>query len=153
MEPYILDNSGIYSLSGFSYQIRVFVYYMLKLKEGMQIEFETIDDINMKKIKPQQLDDFDEKFLNKIVGSSTNETMQVKRTTITQSTAVQVLLNWILLESSEYKVSKYTLFTDAEYNNTDILFSNSAETLLNQLETRIRVIRPLLQRLKKYTKK
>lgn len=62
MEPYILDNSGIYSLSGFSYQIRVFVYYMLKLKEGMQIEFETIDDINMKKIKPQQLDDFDENF-------------------------------------------------------------------------------------------
>ncbi len=129
MEPYILDNSGIYSLSGFSYQIRVFVNYMLKLKEGMQIEFETIDDVNMKKIKPQQLDDFDEKFMNKIVGSSTNEAMQVKRTTITQSTAVQVLLNWILLESSEYKVSKYTLFTDAEYNNTDILFSNSAEAL------------------------
>ncbi|TDL70017.1 hypothetical protein E2R58_12905 [Paenibacillus amylolyticus] len=134
MEPYIIDNSGIYSLSGFSYQIRVFVYYLSELEEGMQIEFETIDDVNMKKMKAQQLDEFEEEFKNKIVGSTTNITMQVKRTTITQNSAMKVLLNWILLESSEHEVSKYTLFTDSVYNNKDILFNDSAETIFESIK-------------------
>lgn len=42
---YIPDESGINSLGGFAYQIKVFVSYMLSMDEGMQAEFETVDDI------------------------------------------------------------------------------------------------------------
>ena len=38
---YIPDESGINSLGGFAYQIKVFVSYMLSMDEGMQAEFET----------------------------------------------------------------------------------------------------------------
>lgn len=126
MTAYTQDSSGIFSLSGFSFQIRVFVFYMLALKEGMQIEFETIDDVNMKKIKPDEIDNYDEDFINRIVSNSSNTAVQVKRTSITESSSTKILLNWIILESSEHKVSKYVLFTDDEYGNTDILFSKSA---------------------------
>jgi hypothetical protein len=39
------DQSGINSLAGFAYQIKVFAYYSFDLKEDTQIEFETIEDI------------------------------------------------------------------------------------------------------------
>ncbi|MEM5643090.1 hypothetical protein AAHB52_20905 [Bacillus toyonensis] len=40
------DESGIKSLSGFAYQIRVFVYYMSKMiGSNQQIEFETLEDV------------------------------------------------------------------------------------------------------------
>ncbi|MBX4147274.1 hypothetical protein [Paenibacillus lautus] len=127
MSLYTPDSSGIFSLSGFSYQIRVFVLYMLKLKEGMQIEFETIEDVNMRKIKKHnELDDFEENFINRVVSNDTNIAIQVKRTNISDSSALHILLNWVLLESSEYKITKYVLFTDDEYGNIDILFSKSA---------------------------
>ena len=50
------DSSGINSLSGFSFQIKVFVYYMLMLEEGMQIEFETLEDVNIKNIENGKID-------------------------------------------------------------------------------------------------
>ena len=46
---YIPDESGINSLGGFAYQIKVFVSYMLSMDEGMQAEFETVDDIAISK--------------------------------------------------------------------------------------------------------
>ncbi|MGG4144985.1 hypothetical protein ABEW34_17855 [Paenibacillus algorifonticola] len=152
MEPYILDNGGIFSLSGFSYQIRVFVYYMLKMKEGMQIEFETIEDVNMKKIKPYQIDEYDEKIINKIVSSATNEAIQVKRTKITESTTMQILMNWFLLETSEQNVSKYTLFTDSEYGNLDILFSKSAETIFEVVKNSKKTSKATITKVKKKIK-
>ena len=54
--PYKQDKSGINSLSGFAYQIKVFAYYAFSLKAGMAIEFETIDDVNLTKITPEKLD-------------------------------------------------------------------------------------------------
>lgn len=107
---------------------------MLSLKEGMQIEFETIDDVNIKKIKVDQIDRYEEAFLNKIRSNDSNTVVQVKRTSITESTAEKVLLNWILLESSENVISKYVLFTDNEYENTDILFSKSAVELFGAVK-------------------
>lgn len=47
---YIPDESGINSLGGFAYQIKVFVSYMLSMDEGMQAEFETVDDIAISKM-------------------------------------------------------------------------------------------------------
>ena len=48
MGSYIPDQSGINSLGGFAYQIRLFVYYMLSMEENMSIGFEVIDDISIK---------------------------------------------------------------------------------------------------------
>ncbi|WP_199478534.1 hypothetical protein [Peribacillus saganii] len=126
MGTYIQDSSGIHSLNGFSYQIKVFVYYMLTLKEGMQIEFETIDDVNIKKINANEIDNYEDNFVNKIVVENVNTAIQVKRTSITEEVASKVLLNWILLESSNNIVSKYILFTDADYGNEDLMFSKTA---------------------------
>lgn len=49
LETYVPDKSGINSLGGFAYQIKVFVLYMLSIDENMQAEFETIDDVAVKK--------------------------------------------------------------------------------------------------------
>ncbi|MGG3926525.1 hypothetical protein ABET51_11060 [Metabacillus fastidiosus] len=133
METYIQDSSGINSLSGFSYQIKVFVYYMLTLSEGMQIEFETIEDVNIKKIKASEIDSYDDNFINKIVFNSSNIAIQVKRTSISEDTAFKVLLNWLLLESSNNIVTKYILFTDEEYKNRDIMFSKTAIEQFNKI--------------------
>jgi len=37
-----INDSGIQSLSGFAYQIRVFIYYMAQMENGASIEFETM---------------------------------------------------------------------------------------------------------------
>ena len=99
------DSSGINSLGGFSYQIRVFVYYMSLLKkEGMQIEFETIDDVNIREINADNIDENNENFINNVQGLNSNIAIQVKRTKVTPDVAKKVLLNWILLEISDNKV-------------------------------------------------
>lgn len=134
MDTYVPDSSGINSLGGFSYQIRVFVYYMLTLEENMQIEFETIDDVNIKKIISKDIDANDENFISKIKGSASNMAIQVKRTSIPEGVAQKVLLNWMLLEASENVVTKYVLFTDQQYNNKDILFNKSAAELFKCVE-------------------
>ncbi|MFD3274457.1 hypothetical protein ACE3MS_30650 [Paenibacillus dendritiformis] len=149
MTTYQPDNSGINSLSGFSFQIRVFVYYMLQLNEGMQIEFETIDDVNIRKIQANQFDKYDGSFFNKITGNNSNTVVQVKRTSITESTTEQVLFNWVLLESSDNEVSTYVLFTDDAYKNVDIMFNRSAEDLFELVQKSNKKASATISRVKK----
>ena len=87
---YIPDTSGINSLGGFSYQIIVFVSYMLSMDEHMQAEFETVDDVSVKKITPNEIDENEDKFRNLIISSMGTKAIQVKRTTITAKIAKQV---------------------------------------------------------------
>ena len=42
-----LNNSGIYSLAGFIYQIKAFIYYLADLNENNQIGFEAYDDVSL----------------------------------------------------------------------------------------------------------
>ncbi|WP_134911144.1 hypothetical protein [Paenibacillus sp. IHB B 3084] len=150
MDTYLPDSSGIYSLSGFSFQIRVFVCYMLTLEAGNQIEFETIDDVNVKKIKADEIDDYDENFHNKILGINSNRAIQVKRTNITESSAQKILLNWILLESSDNEISEYVLFTDNEYGNKDILFDRSAKEHFELIKESKKNSKAIITKVKKY---
>lgn len=133
METYVPDKSGINSLGGFAYQIKVFVLYMLSIDENMQAEFETIDDVAVKKITPDTIDDNEDKFRNLIISPGEIKAIQVKRTAITKKIAKQVLLNWILLESSDKNVIEYILFTDSSYENSDTVFSDSAEELYSEI--------------------
>ena len=130
---YIPDESGINSLGGFAYQIKVFVSYMLSMEEGMQAEFETADDIAISKMTPDIIDDNEDKFRNLIVSPNGIKAIQVKRTSITEKVAKQVLLNWMLLEKSGKTITNYILFTDKSYKNSDIVFDVSAEVLYEEI--------------------
>lgn len=130
---YEQDFSGINSLSGFSFQIKVFAYYMLDLKESMQIEFETIEDVNVKKIKADNIDENSENFRSTLLFEDANQAIQVKRTTITNDVAMKILLNWILLESSNNNVTKYVLLTESVYNNKDNIFDNTVEEVFQTI--------------------
>lgn len=41
----LLNDSGLSSLSGFSYQIKVFILRLTQLQQGQRVEFETLDDV------------------------------------------------------------------------------------------------------------
>lgn len=129
-----MDKSGIHTLGGFSYQIRVFAFYLSKLAPDMQLEFETYDDLATSKINSDSIDKNEDLFKNIIISKNSIEAIQVKRTNLSNSTALKVLMNWILLESSDNNVSKYTLFTKDEYNNTNNLFHLSAENLFLKID-------------------
>lgn len=127
------DYSGINSLRGFAFQIKVFVSYMLDLKADMQLEFETIEDVNLKKIKADNIDDNSENFISNLLNAGTNQAIQVKRTTITKDVALKILLNWIMLESSDCNVSKYILLTEDAYNNKDIIYEDSVDEIFQKI--------------------
>lgn len=133
MDIYEADTSGINSLGGFAYQIKVFVLYMLSTSENMRTEFETLDDVTVNKLSPETIDLNEDKFKSSIVSSSSIKAIQVKRTKINSDTARQILLNWILLESSDNVVTDYILYTSSKYRNCDILFNVSAEDLYSEV--------------------
>lgn len=128
------DKSGINSLGGFSYQIRVFAYYLSKLEKDMQLEFEVYDDVSLTKIDKEALEDNEEEFKSIIKGENTTSAIQVKRTNISKESAKKILLNWFLLESTEVNVSKYILLTEESYENEDILFNLSSKELFDLVE-------------------
>jgi|SRR5690625_1528128 len=123
------DQSGINSLAGFAYQIKVFAYYAFDLRKDMQVEFETIEDVNLKAFTPEQIDKYSHKFVCRIAEGGVNKAIQVKHTSISNAVAQQMLLNWILLEHSSHNVEEYILFTDKSYQNDGNIFSKDAEAL------------------------
>lgn len=131
--PAVIDKSGIYSLGGFAYQIKAFVCYALILEEGMRAEFETLEDVTIRKLVPENIDDNEDKFRNLLYSPSGLSAIQVKRTTVDKTTAKQILLNWILLEDSETAITEYVLFTDKSYNNEDIVFDITADELFTEV--------------------
>lgn len=133
MDTHVSDQSGINSLGGFAYQIKVFVLYMLSIDEDMQVGFEIIDDVSVKKIAPDTIDDNEDKFRDVVRSPKGIKAIQVKRTTITRDIAKQILLNWILLESSNETITDYIVFTDASYENRDIIFNISKEDLYSDV--------------------
>lgn len=109
------DNSGINSLGGFVFQIDTFIYYALKLNPNESIEYEAIDDVSIR--KPVDLDAKEDSFRTNIIKSESQVAIQVKRTNITDDVAERVLMNWILLESSDLNIENYILFGDSSYSN------------------------------------
>lgn len=143
------DKSGINSLGGFSYQIRAFVYYLSQLDEGMQLEFETYDDISLTKVSSDKLDSNEEKFKSVLIGKETTSAIQVKRTTISDESAQQILFNWILLGSSNVEVSKYILLTEESYGNEDNIFKLSCEDIFDLIKNTKKSARATIGKVKK----
>ncbi|MDU7252864.1 MAG: hypothetical protein E6274_11105 [Clostridium sp.] len=149
MSSYQPDSSGINSLGGFAYQIKVFVSYLLSMKKGMQAGFETLDDLTVRKLTPEIIDINEDKFRSLLQNDRGVKAIQVKRTTIDLSVAKKILLNWVLLENSCNEVSEYILFTDKKYNNNDIIFNISEEKLFKEIETTNKTARATIGKVKK----
>ncbi|MED1268838.1 hypothetical protein P4U03_20030 [Bacillus mycoides] len=128
------DSSGIHTLGGFTYQIRVFVWYLTKLRTNMQLEFETYDDVTIKETDIDTLDLNESSFNHTLFKENEIQAIQVKRTTIDNGTALKVLMNWILLESYNSYISKYILVTPESYGNKNILFNMTAEDLFLKID-------------------
>jgi len=130
---YQMDSSGINSLAEFAYQIKVFALYAFDLHENMSLEFETIEDVNLKSIKPDQIDKLSSNFICKSIAQTTNLAIQVKHTTVDDSTAQKIILNWLLLENSEHTINQYVLFTDKIYQNSEAIFKKDANLLFEEI--------------------
>lgn len=123
------DASGIKSLAGFSFQIKVFCNLASKLQEGQQVEFESIDDVAItKNCKAEKLNELNGNILTQDYNS-----IQVKHTTLSDSVAKNVLYNWIQIENSSYNISHYVLITDEEYNNSDLVRSIDIDDFINEV--------------------
>ncbi len=93
------DKSGINSLGGFVFQIDTFIYYALNLNPNESLEYETIEDVSIR--KQEELDKKEDSFRTKLITSESYKAIQVKRKDITNEVAERVLMNWILLENSD----------------------------------------------------
>ena len=124
------DKSGLVSLGGFSYQIKVFAMLATELKEGETIGFETFDDVAKENISPNTFDDVVEANIRTSVNA-----IQVKRTNVSNKVAQGVLLNWIQLENSGLNIKKYILFTDSSYKNKATTLKDiDADALINDVK-------------------
>lgn len=123
------DASGIKSLAGFSFQIKIFCSLASKLQEGQQVEFESIDDIaTSKNCKAENLDD-----LNGKIQAQNYTSIQVKHTNLTKANTKNILYNWIQLECTSNNVSHYILITDEKYNNQDVLRAINIDVLIKEI--------------------
>ena len=123
------DKSGLYSLSGFAYQIKVFFYYAMCLKNSKSsIEFETIDDVAIKKEDDLKLKDFSSQ-TNIYEPTSSFNVIQVKYTKISKIKTKKILLNWILASKKHPNITNFILFTDDKYENNNYFDEISAKEL------------------------
>ena len=127
------DKSGLVSLGGFSYQIKVFAMLATELREGESVEFETFDDLAKSKVS---LENFDDRIDACIVKSVT--AYQVKRTNISDDVAKNVLYNWILLENSSVNIEKYVLFTESSYGNEDLIKLINIDHFIQEIESSVK---------------
>lgn len=106
-----MNDSGIKSLAGFSFQIKAFVYYLSKLNNHNDVlGFETFEDISKKSLLINEDDGCD--FVTTWEPANSLEAIQVKRTKISKSVAKKIMLNWILIENELQKeITKFVLIT------------------------------------------
>ena len=110
----LLNDSGISSLSGFSYQIKVFILRLTQLQQGQRVEFETLDDVAVRSLSSKDSIS-DSCFKWKVAETSSIEVFQVKQTNVSESVRRQVLYNWLLAYNQKPDISKFTLYVAQGY--------------------------------------
>ena len=122
-QPY---DPGIVSLSGFAYQIKVFVLLFASLQQGEQIEFETLDDIAIQNIAQSDANN-DLCVKTRTDNENTITVFQVKQTNVSAAKSRNVLYNWLLALNKNRNVSKFTLYIDNGYTFSAAAFSSGYE--------------------------
>ena len=140
------DKSGIYSLAGFAYQMKVFILQLLQLKHGYTLEYETIDDVAVK-IEAEEIDECEDQFCS-ILTTNTREAIQVKKTLVTETVAKRVVKNWILADRNSSNIEKFILVTDKDVaddvftsiNEDDILVEVTAATGVKSIDAKVKLV-------------
>lgn len=91
----LLNDSGLSSLSGFSYQIKVFILRLTQLQQGQRVEFETLDDVAVRSLSSKDSIS-DSCFKWKVDETSSIEVFQVKQTNVSESVRRQVLYAYLV---------------------------------------------------------
>jgi len=130
-----VSSAGIDSLRGFSYQIKVFLLYLSKIKDNERMGYETIDDVSIQKLNESNFDEKCNGYMSIKTESNTYTAIQVKRTTITVDVAKGILLNWLLLKDRG-DVEEYIVFTEKDYKNTDSNFDAFFDEIQNSTKKR-----------------
>lgn len=126
------DNSGIYSLAGFAYQIKVFVLQVIELKNGYTLEYETIDDVALK-MTADNMDTYEDELCS-ILTATSRKAIQVKKTQVTMSIAKKVIKNWILADRTNDDIEQFVLVTDRDVA-TDIFSHIDADEIYEEVNT------------------
>lgn len=121
-----ISSAGLNSLSGFSFQIKVFILMMTQLSDGQCVEFETLDDVVVRNLP--STDKIDDSCIKTHITSDGQAVVfQVKQTKVTDSVARKVLYNWLLALHKNPSINDFELVIDEEYSLVSTVFSNSTE--------------------------
>lgn len=116
------DNGGIIALSGFTYQIKVFFYYLSFLEENDVVNFEYLEDISLLKINSSDLDDKYEAFYTSLNNNGKYSVIQVKKNNITSGKFKSILYNWLILEHKYSNIENYILCSTYDLNINSLIF-------------------------------
>lgn len=126
-----MDKSGLQSLAGFCFQIKVYIYYLSNISERDIVAFEKNDDIEVESEEEKQLEQL---VLKQSLGSKIH-LIQVKKTNIDKESKNKIIYNWMLATVNPQKNSKYTLYTKREYKKALDLKTDSVENLYKSIES------------------
>ncbi len=122
----LVNSAGLSSLSGFSYQIKVFIFRLTQLLQGQRVEFETLDDVAVRSL-PNKDSVSDSCFKWSIDKNSIVEIFQVKQTNVTEEVGRQILYNWLLAFNQKSSIGKYTLYIAQGYSINKTAFTSGPE--------------------------
>ncbi len=142
-----ISSAGIDSLRGFSYQIKVFLLFLSKIKENERIGYETIDDVTIQKLNESNFDEKCNGYMSIETETNAYTAIQVKRTTITTNVAKGILLNWLLLKDRG-DVEKYIIFTEKDYQNSDNILDINYDVFFDEIQNANKRSDALIMRVK-----
>lgn len=147
----LLNDSGLSSLSGFSYQIKVFILRLTQLQQGQRVEFETLDDVAVRSLSSKDSIS-DSCFKWKVDEISSIEVFQVKQTNVSESVRRQVLYNWLLAYNQKPDISKFTLYVAQGYSINEKAFTNDSEKEYQTIIESDKAVTALVSRVKQIYK-
>ena len=147
----LLNDSGLSSLSGFSYQIKVFILRLTQLQQGQRVEFETLDDVAVRSLSSKDSIS-DSCFKWKVDETSSIEVFQVKQTNVSESVRRKVLYNWLLAYNQKPDISKFTLYVAQGYSINEKAFTNDSEKEYQTIIESDKAVTALVSRVKQIYK-
>lgn len=143
-----VSNAGLNSLSGFSYQIKVFIYRLTMLTPGQQVEFETLDDVAVRSLP--NADTVSDSCLKWSVNNNLAvEVFQVKQTNVTEKVGRQVLYNWLLAYNQRPEITKFILYIAGGYKFSAAAFTNDPKVEYENIISSNQSENALVSRVKK----
>lgn len=110
-----MEKSGIYSLAGFAYQIKVFIVELLHSSYDEMICFEAIDDVSISPTSMERGYVKNEDALAIYCPKAREpQCIQVKCTDLYDENFKRILINWLVLVDEYPDAKAFTIITDTE---------------------------------------